>query len=118
MCKHWEREVGHLQERERERVVMGMKNGGESRPEKAKGSIVLRPRVKLWMIRATSSVLLWTCLVQLTALGETWGPRLLKGWPSCSSQDMARSAPARVLLPPKSELPITIIVCVEAYKFD
>ncbi|KAI8528819.1 hypothetical protein RHMOL_Rhmol12G0177500 [Rhododendron molle] len=80
---------------------MGMKNGGESRPEKVKGSIVSRPRVKLWMIRATSSVLLWTCLVQLTALGETWGPRLLKGWPSCSSQDMARSAPARMLLPPK-----------------
>lgn len=86
---------------------MGLKNGGEGRAEKAKGSIVSRPLVKLWIIRATSSLLLWTCLVQLTALGGTWGPRLLKGWPSCSSQDTARTAPARLLLPPKSELPFT-----------
>ncbi|KAA8541083.1 hypothetical protein F0562_025046 [Nyssa sinensis] len=69
--------------------------------------MVSRSRAKLWMIRATTSVLVWTCLVQLTALGEMWGPRVLKGWPSCFSQDSAAldiksssAVPARVL-PPK-----------------
>ncbi|WRX19094.1 GDP-fucose protein O-fucosyltransferase - like 10 [Theobroma cacao] len=78
--------------------------GGGERVEKLKSS-----RMKLWMIRATTSVLLWTCIVQLTALGETWGPRVLKGWPSCFShqdssvsviEDRVPSVPARVL-PPK-----------------
>nr|GLL22081.1 uncharacterized protein At1g04910-like [Ipomoea trifida]GMC75368.1 rhamnogalacturonan I rhamnosyltransferase 1-like [Ipomoea batatas] len=90
---------------------MGMKTAnkfGDSRVEKLKSSVISRSRMKLWMIRATTSVLLWTCLVQLTTLGETWGPRVLKGWPSCFSQDSAsamhlsalRDVPARVL-PPK-----------------
>ncbi|KAL4340450.1 hypothetical protein GQ457_08G036760 [Hibiscus cannabinus] len=78
--------------------------GGGERLEKLKSS-----RMKLWMIRATTSVLLWTCIVQLTAVGETWGPRVLKGWPSCFShqdpslsviEDKAPSVTTRVL-PPK-----------------
>ncbi|KAK8287557.1 hypothetical protein V6Z12_D07G066500 [Gossypium hirsutum] len=81
-----------------------MKGGGGERVEKLKYS-----RMKLWMIRATTSVLLWTCVVQLTAVGETWGPRVLKGWPSCFThqdssfsviEDKVLSVPARVL-PPK-----------------
>ncbi|XP_022737121.1 uncharacterized protein At1g04910-like [Durio zibethinus] len=85
-------------------VVKGGGGGEGERVEKLKGS-----RMKLWMIRATTSVLLWTCIVQLTAMGETWGPRVLKGWPSCFShqdssvsviEDQAPSVPARVL-PPK-----------------
>ncbi|THF98570.1 rhamnogalacturonan I rhamnosyltransferase 1-like [Camellia sinensis] len=86
---------------------MGLKKVGESRVAKLKSSMVSRPRMKLWMIRATTSVLLWTCLVQLTALGEMWGPRVLKGWPSCFSHDspaldlkLSNSLPARAL-PPK-----------------
>ncbi|KAJ8448928.1 hypothetical protein Cgig2_030784 [Carnegiea gigantea] len=83
---------------------------------KSKGSIVSnvgsssssRAKMKLWMVRATTSVLLWTCFVQLTTLGDVWGPRVLKGWPSCFSQESpmdlklpsAVSVPARVL-PPK-----------------
>ncbi|KAG6401808.1 hypothetical protein SASPL_138675 [Salvia splendens] len=43
--------------------------------------LVSRSRMRLWMIRATTTILLWTCVVQLTALSETWGPRILKGWP-------------------------------------
>lgn len=95
-------------------VVMGLKTG-EGRVEKLRSSMASsRPRMKLWMIRATTSVLLWTCLVQLTALGEMWGPRVLKGWPSCFSQDSSTAAasvldlkfspsvPERIL-PPKSE---------------
>ena len=87
-------------------VMKGGAGGGGERVEKFKSS-----RMKLWMIRATTSVLLWTCIVQLTALGETWGPRVLKGWPSCFShqdssisviEDKVPSVPARVL-PPKSK---------------
>ncbi|XP_023001047.1 O-fucosyltransferase 34-like [Cucurbita maxima] len=69
-----------------------------------------RSKMKLWMIRAMTSVLLWTCIVQLTALGETWGPRVLKGWPSCFSQESASvdafGIPTKpVPLPPKIVLP-------------
>ncbi|XP_031119700.1 rhamnogalacturonan I rhamnosyltransferase 1-like [Ipomoea triloba] len=81
----------------------------ESRVEKLRSSVIFsRSRMKLWMIRATTSVLLWTCFIQLTTFGETWGPRVLKGWPSCLSQDSisamhlnaAKDVPATVL-PPK-----------------
>ncbi|XP_057464392.1 rhamnogalacturonan I rhamnosyltransferase 1-like [Actinidia eriantha] len=79
---------------------MGIKKLGESRVEKLTSKIFSGPRMKLWMIRATTSVLLWTCLVQFTALREVWGPRILKGWPPCTSHGSAPAAPARVL-PPK-----------------
>lgn len=69
-----------------------------------------RSRMKLWLVRATTTVLLWTCVVQLTAVGDTWGPRVLKGWPSClTPHDAARPRPplvdraAALPLPPKSE---------------
>ncbi|GFZ12182.1 O-fucosyltransferase family protein [Actinidia rufa] len=71
--------------------------------EKLKSKIFSGPRMKLWiraMIRATTSVLLWTCLVQFMALTEIWGPRILKGWPSCISHGSAPAARVRVL-PPK-----------------
>lgn len=66
--------------------------------------------MKLWMIRATTTVLLWTCLVQLTALGELWGPRVLKGWPSCFILSDSPPSPTlnhpsvaaqKIVLPPK-----------------
>lgn len=106
--------------------VMGLKGGNiipHSKVEKLRNSMVSRSKVKLWIVRATTSVLLWICLVQLTALGETFGPRVLKGWPSCFSQESSSASaststaaavvaldvksapedvPARVL-PPKSE---------------
>ncbi|KAK1407380.1 hypothetical protein QVD17_38995 [Tagetes erecta] len=66
-----------------------MKVLGESRVEKLKRSMgysnARYSRTKMWMIRATTVVLLWTCLVQLMALGDTWGPMVLKGWPSHDS---------------------------------
>ncbi|WJX90125.1 Rhamnogalacturonan I rhamnosyltransferase 1 [Trifolium repens] len=67
-------------------------------------------RMKLWMIRATTSVILWTCIVQLTAIGDLWGPRVLKGWPSCFTHDSVSNSRAMdvqfqsmrpPLLPPK-----------------
>lgn len=62
-----------------------------------------RAKMKLWMVRATTSVLLWTCFVQLTTLGDVWGPRVLKGWPSCFSQESAMDLklPSAVSVPPR-----------------
>ncbi|XP_022987925.1 O-fucosyltransferase 34-like [Cucurbita maxima] len=95
-------------------MVMGLKALGESKVEKLKSSMVSsRSKMKLWMIRAMTSILIWTCIVQLTALGETWGPRVLKGWPSCFSQESASvdafgiipnkplPLPHKIVLPPK-----------------
>jgi hypothetical protein len=70
--------------------------------------------MKLWLVPATTTVLLWTCVLQLTAVGDTWGPRVLKGWPSCltphEEASAARPHPlavdkAALALPPKSESP-------------
>ncbi|XP_008788918.1 rhamnogalacturonan I rhamnosyltransferase 1 [Phoenix dactylifera] len=82
MCR-LEKSIGSHYAGERQ---VGLKAGGDDvgvKMEKLKGSMVSRSRVKLWTIRATTTVLLWTCVVQLTALGEMWGPKVLKGWPSC-----------------------------------
>lgn len=75
-----------------------------------------RSGLKLWMLRAVTTVLLWTSVVQFTAVGNTWtwGPRVLKGWPSCRTAREAAavtttrlSTPEPVVekaaLPPKSE---------------
>ncbi|KAL1553396.1 Diphthamide biosynthesis protein [Salvia divinorum] len=75
--------------------IMGLKTAafGGDRLEKLRNSgVVSRSRMKLWIIRATTSILLWTCLVQLTALSETRGLRVLKGWPSCFSQESSAVA--------------------------
>ncbi|KAL6552595.1 Rhamnogalacturonan I rhamnosyltransferase 1 [Orobanche hederae] len=90
---------------------MGLKTGefGGDRLEKLRNNgMVSRPGMKLWMIRATTSVLLWTCLVQLTALSEPWGRQVLKGWPSCFSQESTAAAVALdVHLSP--ELPLRVL---------
>ncbi|XP_043701355.1 rhamnogalacturonan I rhamnosyltransferase 1-like [Telopea speciosissima] len=94
-------------EKEERRWQMGFKYLGESKVEKMKSSVIPRSRMKLWIIRATTTALLWTCVVQLTALGESWGPKVLKGWPSCftpSDSPLAvklSSVPAKIHLPPK-----------------
>lgn len=77
----------------------------DGKVDKLKNSMASRSSMKVWMIRAITTVLLWTCVVQLMALGEMWGPRLLKGWPSCFSHPDLEltSVPAKVVLPPKSE---------------
>ncbi|KAG4922790.1 hypothetical protein AAZX31_18G255700 [Glycine max] len=66
-------------------------------------SFIIRPRIKVWMARAITFVVLWTSLVQLIALGELLGPSLLKGMPYCfSSPPVEKSlAQAKVVLPPK-----------------
>ena len=78
---------------------------------KLKNSLVSKSRMSLWMIRAITILLLWSCCVHLVAVGGIWGPRLWKGWPSCfnshhdlpmASQEMT-SLPMKIALPPKSK---------------
>lgn len=77
--------------------------------DKLKSSMVRSSKMKVWILRATTSVLIWTCIVQLTALGDSWGPRILKGWPSICSHDssaafnVVEEKTTLQILPPKSE---------------
>ncbi|OAY47449.1 rhamnogalacturonan I rhamnosyltransferase 1 [Manihot esculenta] len=89
-------ESGERREREKE---MGIVKGVE------KVKSISRSKMKMWMIRATTSVLLWTCVVQLTTIGEMWGPRVLKGWPSCFSHEPAAALEEKVLAVPARVLP-------------
>ncbi|XVF20873.1 hypothetical protein REPUB_Repub12eG0040600 [Reevesia pubescens] len=92
----------------RKQWEMKMKIFGEGKVEKLKNSMVSRSRMKLWMMRAITTILLWTCFAQLMTLGgEMFGPRLLKGWPSCFSHSELplvaelSSIPPKLILPPK-----------------
>ncbi|GMI99104.1 RG-I rhamnosyltransferase 1 [Hibiscus trionum] len=88
---------------------MKIKIFGEGRVEKLKNSMVSRPRMKQWMFRALTTVLLWTCFAQLMTLGEMFGPKLLKSWPSYFTQSGSElplvaelsSIPPKLILPPK-----------------
>ncbi|GMI69028.1 RG-I rhamnosyltransferase 1 [Hibiscus trionum] len=88
---------------------MKIKIFGVGKVEKLKNSMVSRPRMKLWMIRALTTILLWTCFAQLVTLGEMFSPKLLKGWPSCFTQSGPElplvaelsSIPPKLILPPK-----------------
>lgn len=77
-------------------------------------------RMKVWIIRGTAVVLLWTCLVQLITLRGTWGPRVLKGWPSSVNQDshsldvkFLPADSANKVLPPKSKSFIFVMIMLD-----
>ncbi|KAJ0986805.1 hypothetical protein J5N97_005161 [Dioscorea zingiberensis] len=82
-------EGGRLKHCEDTAFMMGFKSmlvDDDMKLEKGKGAVLVgvsRSRMKMWIIRVATTVLLWTCLVQLTAIGEIWAPRVLKGSPSC-----------------------------------
>ncbi|CAA7018130.1 unnamed protein product [Microthlaspi erraticum] len=91
----------------RKLLEMKSKLLADSKVEKLRNSFVSRPRMSLWMIRAVTVLLLWSCFVHLMALGEMWGPRLFNGWPSCfthndlSTAAEIKSLPTKIALPPK-----------------
>lgn len=66
-------------------------------------------RMKLWTLRAITTLLLWTCIIQLVAIGEIWGPKLLMSWPSCSNPSNVSSIRPEKHLPPKSESQIVVV---------
>ncbi|KAL6635052.1 hypothetical protein ACP70R_027723 [Stipagrostis hirtigluma subsp. patula] len=72
---------------------MGLKTGDKLRCSSSVAAAA-RSRLKPWLLRATMTVVLWTCVLQLTAVGNTWGPRVLKGWPSCRTAREAAAAAA------------------------
>jgi len=76
---------------EKEKIGSGSGSGSGSGLGSGRG------RMKLWMIRATTTVILWTCIVQLTAIGDLWGPRVLKGWPSCFTHVDSSASNSRAL---------------------
>ncbi|KAL8171515.1 hypothetical protein V2J09_023319 [Rumex salicifolius] len=98
-------------------VEMGLKGLILRQSSKIEKLRVHKSRMKLWMIRAMTAVLLWTCVVQLMTMGEMWRPKLLNTWPSSSplnplissysysSSDSAMAAQLntspKVTLPPK-----------------
>lgn len=41
------------------------------------GQVMPRTRLQVWFIRVCSTILIWTCLVQLVAVGHLWHPHLL-----------------------------------------
>ncbi|KAH7438515.1 hypothetical protein KP509_04G018300 [Ceratopteris richardii] len=68
----------------------GSYGGGNALSKKLKVAKVLlfpRSRMQVWLVRLSTSILVWTCLLQLLALGgELWRPYylLLHGsWPPC-----------------------------------
>lgn len=94
-------------------TAMELKALGGSKIDKLKSSMVSSGlRVRPWLIRLTTTVMLWTCIVQLISLREVWGPGVLKGWPSCFSHESAAAAvsgveenplsvPPKIVFPPK-----------------
>lgn len=77
--------------------------GFKYKPDKLKSSgLISRSGVKLWIVRAVTTILLWTCAVQLIALGD-----MFKGWPSCltthSDLPSLRHHFTKFVLPPKSK---------------
>lgn len=103
---------------------MGLKLLREGKGERMQGPVALsRSRMKLWMIRATTTILLWTCVVQLAALGDMLGPRMLRGWPSCFTPAGSPAGPSsfppvaveKMVLPPKSEfIFFTLLITLNA----
>ncbi|PNY03392.1 hypothetical protein L195_g026719, partial [Trifolium pratense] len=89
-----------------EEMEMGFNVLSDGEVMKSKRFIV-KPRIKVWMARAVTTVIIWSCVVQLIAIGEFWGPRLLKGMPYCFSHLEEPSivtkviVPAKVVFPPK-----------------
>nr|GMC59498.1 O-fucosyltransferase 34-like [Ipomoea batatas] len=66
---------------ERMKGGKGMKSMWEGKMGKNK-VMVCNVRMKMWIMRAITLLLLWTCTAQLTAIGEVWGSKLLNSWPS------------------------------------
>ncbi|XP_059655803.1 rhamnogalacturonan I rhamnosyltransferase 1 isoform X2 [Cornus florida] len=80
----------------------------QSRYDKFTTPVIQRTRLQVWFIRVCSSILLWTCLVQLVAVGELWHPRLLTGLSNRFtgitklSVHVEEAVPAPPLLPARS----------------
>ncbi|PIN03930.1 hypothetical protein CDL12_23537 [Handroanthus impetiginosus] len=71
------------------------------------GQVTQRTRLQVWFIRVCSTILIWTCLVQLVAVVELWHPRLLNGFSgftkmSVYGKESLPSWPPPILLPARN----------------
>lgn len=86
-----------------------MKFLGETKVQKPMLLRVCRGRMKLWILRVIVILSLWTCVIQLVAVGDFRGAKLLKDWPSYVSspdkyaEENKSFVQSKVHLPPKSE---------------
>lgn len=84
---------------------------------KIPGQVIQRTRLQVWFIRVCSSILIWTCLVQIVTVGELWHPKIFSGFsnPINGSTRMSSDAtniitpPPPPPLPPTSELAIVLV---------
>ncbi|KAI3720217.1 hypothetical protein L6452_21130 [Arctium lappa] len=61
--------------------VRSENSGGQVvRWDKVSGQVIQRSRLHVWFIRVCSSIVVWTCLVQIVAVGELWHPKLLSSF--------------------------------------
>ncbi|XP_061990705.1 rhamnogalacturonan I rhamnosyltransferase 1 [Rosa rugosa] len=61
---------------------------------------IARTRLQVWFIRLCSSLFVWTCLVQLVAVGEFWSPHLFSNLTNRISQITQIPAQGVLLSPP------------------
>ncbi|KAJ9563840.1 hypothetical protein OSB04_009000 [Centaurea solstitialis] len=58
---------------------VGFENGG-GQMVKISGQLTQRSRLQVWFIRVCSTIVVWTCLVHIVAVGELWQPKLLRSY--------------------------------------
>ncbi|XP_019059373.1 PREDICTED: uncharacterized protein At1g04910-like [Tarenaya hassleriana] len=73
--------------------------GNHARSDKAPAPTVPKPRLQIWFVRVCSSILVWTCLVQLFAIGELWHSRIFTGLSNQISRFSRPVGPVRPPLP-------------------
>lgn len=56
---------------------------GQMKANRMRPSMWSRSRLQVWLIRACTTILLWTCVIQLTTVKELWQPHMLR---SCFDQ--------------------------------
>ncbi|MED6110924.1 Rhamnogalacturonan I rhamnosyltransferase 1 [Stylosanthes scabra] len=84
--------------------VLGSGGEGVIKPNN-KRLVIRSSRIKVWMARAITTVLIWTSVVQIMAIGEFWAPRFFKGMPyhHCFNHHPSDSVANHraIVLPPK-----------------
>ncbi|KAG5059485.1 hypothetical protein JHK87_000514 [Glycine soja] len=53
--------------------------GIQVRCDKLQSPVIPRTRLRIWFIRVCSSIVVWTCLVQLVTVSELWHSHLISG---------------------------------------
>lgn len=75
------------------------------RCDKLPGQVIPRSRLQVWFIWVCSSILIWTCLVQLVVVGELWHPHLLAGLWNHSNESYKLSTEEKAVQLPLPLLP-------------